>query len=187
MDASLRELERQARHDPMARLRLNMALLRTKRADKRPLPWRINGYGCGDGHGNGCGDGYGNGYGCGNGYANDYGDGNGNGNGDGYGNGKFTSQQLEGVKVEGLNILCMQGAWVLLAEVEDRGPELALSNVSCIRRWGTSKGLGQLAAEGKQGEATKLDAEPDQVVDRIQVIRAIPCKAEAWKSYIKAK
>lgn len=81
---------------------------------------------------------------------------------------------------DGINILCMQGAWMLVARTKVVGEELELSDVACIRRWGTSAGVGQLAKEGPL-QATVMDNEPDQIIDRIQVIRAIPCEVEAWE------
>jgi hypothetical protein len=50
----------------------------------------------------------------------------------------------------------------------------------CVRRWGTSRGLGQLANEGPTGSST-LDYEGDGVdMLRSVIHRAIPCNVEAW-------
>lgn len=91
--------------------------------------------------------------------------------------------------MEGLNILCLHGRWNLVALVIDAGEEIHISHPSVIREWGTSDGLGQLADDGPQ-EGTKFDPEPDQVVDRIQIIRVIPCNREVWdrsKKWIEAR
>ena len=54
-------------------------------------------------------------------------------------------------------IVCERG-WVYAGTVsKDCGHAVIFDDVSNIRRWGTSEGLGQLAREGKQ-EGTKLDS-----------------------------
>jgi hypothetical protein len=63
---------------------------------------------------------------------------------------------------------------------------LILKHVACIREWGTSHGIGQLAREAPR-KGTVLDPEDDQTVDRIQVIRAIPCREPAWTANKKWK
>ena len=37
-------------------------------------------------------------------------------------------------------------------KISQEGPFVILGDCACVRRWGTSKGLGQLAAEGPQRE-----------------------------------
>jgi hypothetical protein len=62
---------------------------------------------------------------------------------------------------------------------------LALTEVYRIRRWGTpGEGIGYLAVHGPT-DTTTVDLEPNQLIDRIQVIRAIPCNATADAAWRK--
>lgn len=56
---------------------------------------------------------------------------------------------------------------------------LTITGASCIRRWGTTHGLGQLAAEGPQKD-TKLDP-ADRVTAPISaLVHLIDCNPKAW-------
>ena len=50
-----------------------------------------------------------------------------------------------------------------------------LSDAKCVRRWGTSRGLGQLASEGIQPD-TVLDTCPDLLVPLHAMIHLMSCK-----------
>jgi len=54
-----------------------------------------------------------------------------------------------------------------------------LKNAQAVRRWGTTEGLNQLAAQGPL-PSTKLDAPADLQVSRKAVIAVIPCEAAKW-------
>ena len=61
----------------------------------------------------------------------------------------------------GYKIVVIDAGWVICGDVtaakDECGlPGLAITNGSVIRRWGTQRGLGQLAIQGKQ-EETQLD------------------------------
>lgn len=55
-----------------------------------------------------------------------------------------------------LKIVILQRGWVLIGRLERNENECKLHKASVIRRWGTDKGLGQLAVFGPQKE-TVLD------------------------------
>lgn len=60
-----------------------------------------------------------------------------------------------------------------------------LDDCAVVRRWGTTKGIGQLAAEGPLS-ATVLDREPDgTLVNRLTIFRQIPCNAAKWDKWPK--
>lgn len=76
-------------------------------------------------------------------------------------------------------IVIAQRGFVFVGTVKKETPDrLVLTDSAVIRRWGTERGLGQLAAEGKQVE-TKLDAcgevtlHPLAVVARIDVKKGV--------------
>ena len=85
--------------------------------------------------------------------------------------------------------VCKDG-FVLLGRPREQGRGddflfVTLDDVATVRRWGTSRGLGQLATEGPQPE-TKMDPEPDGVeLSKMDVKRRIPCNREAWKRWPK--
>lgn len=76
-------------------------------------------------------------------------------------------------------IVVLQRGWVVVGDMSESGDELLLSNASVIRRWGTTKGLGELAAKGPQRD-TVLD--PCGVVraHKLCVVMQIDCEAAKW-------
>lgn len=77
-------------------------------------------------------------------------------------------------------ILVLQRGWVVVGDLTHEDASVVhLDNASVIRRWGTTKGLGQLALEGPQKE-TILD--PCGVVEAhpLAVVLRMPCEAAKW-------
>ena len=58
--------------------------------------------------------------------------------------------------------------------------EVVLENACVIRRWGTERGLGQIAADGPTRN-TILDKTPTQKIAWHAVIKTIECDFEKWK------
>ena len=74
-------------------------------------------------------------------------------------------------------ITVLQRGWVVVGTpVKAPAGEIYLTNASIIRRWGTTKGLGQLAQEGKQPN-TVLDACGEVRAFQPAVVLTIPVKA----------
>jgi hypothetical protein len=77
-------------------------------------------------------------------------------------------------------ILILQRGWVVVGDIDKDGEHLvSLTNASVIRRWGTTKGIGELALKGPQSNTVLdpcgvVEAHPQAVVMRI------PCEAGAW-------
>ena len=69
--------------------------------------------------------------------------------------------------------------WVGAVTTGERWCEI--KGASAVRVWGTTRGLGQLAAEGPLS-GTKLDPVNLVRVNMRAVIAVIPCKAGKWKS-----
>jgi len=77
-------------------------------------------------------------------------------------------------------ILILQRGWVMVGNLAQDGENYELTGASVIRRWGTTKGLGQLAAEGPQPN-TVLDPIPTAVqIHPLTVIARIHCAGDAW-------
>lgn len=58
---------------------------------------------------------------------------------------------------------------------------LTITDARCIRRWGTTAGLGQLATKGPQS-ATKLDAAGTVRAPVSALIHLIDCDPTAWST-----
>ena len=76
-------------------------------------------------------------------------------------------------------IVIAQRGWVFVGDVETSGEQVIISNASCIRRWGTSKGLGELAAGGPKS-ATVLDAMGTVRPHALAVVATLDCEATKW-------
>jgi hypothetical protein len=95
------------------------------------------GYGCGDG----CGDGYG--YGYGNGYGNGWGDGDGD-----VGVYGTTVPYIECAPVEGITVMSvvvLPFGWVVVGEMWTQRDRCGFNRGVVVRRWNTSRGIGELA------------------------------------------
>lgn len=49
---------------------------------------------------------------------------------------------------KGKHIAILQRGWIYVGDLEKDGPYFTLKNASCVRRWGTDKGIGELAENG---------------------------------------
>jgi hypothetical protein len=76
-------------------------------------------------------------------------------------------------------VVCDRG-FVLVGRVEIKDSYVTISDCSCIRNWGTSKGLGEIASGGPTS-STKMDAQPTTRVHELQVVQLIDCEASKWK------
>jgi hypothetical protein len=77
-------------------------------------------------------------------------------------------------------ILVLQRGWVVVGDlIEDTDVKVRLENASVIRRWGTTKGIGQLALQGPQA-STILDACGSVEAHPLAIVLRMPCEAAAW-------
>ena len=72
-------------------------------------------------------------------------------------------------------IVLLTYGWVMVGDFARQGDTATLKNASVIRRWGTEKGLGQLALSGPTSE-TKLDAIGEAEFPLTSVVSTIKCK-----------
>ena len=72
-------------------------------------------------------------------------------------------------------IVVLDRGWVYVGQVERLPDQLKIHEAKNIRRWGTTKGLGQLALEGAQPN-TVLDAVGTVIVPLRAVIHTIVCQ-----------
>lgn len=80
-----------------------------------------------------------------------------------------------------IKIVVLQRGWVMIGRMERVGSDCKLHNASVIRSWGTKKGLGELAMEGKKAN-TVLDKCGGIVeFDYLTVVAAISVNEDLWK------
>lgn len=81
-------------------------------------------------------------------------------------------------------IFVMERGFVLVGRIADESPlEITLYDVSVVRIWGTTKGIGELAMKGPLS-GTQLDREPNgTIINKLCCYRRIPCDAAKWDKY----
>lgn len=79
-----------------------------------------------------------------------------------------------------MQIVVAQRGWVFVGDVSRTGDDVTISDASCIRRWGTTKGLGELAAKGPT-KSTVLDSMGTVRLHALAVVAFIDCEESAWK------
>lgn len=79
-------------------------------------------------------------------------------------------------------IVVVQAGWVFVGDyVFDKELRVAfLTDAYCIRVWGTTAGLGELALQGKK-PATVLDFTGEVQIPENSVVATIKCKPGVWK------
>lgn len=77
-------------------------------------------------------------------------------------------------------IVVAQRGWVFIGDVTATDTEIKIENTKNIRRWGTSRGLGQLAAEGPT-EETKTDDYGTVSIHPLAVIARIDVTTDKWQ------
>ena len=79
-----------------------------------------------------------------------------------------------------IKIVILQRGWVAIGRYEEEEDDMCvLSSAYIIRSWGTSKGLGELALEGKQ-ENTKLDKTSTIRFHKLTSVGIIDCVNSKW-------
>lgn len=68
---------------------------------------------------------------------------------------------------------------VWIGDVTTGGDFADIAGARCIRRWGTTDGLNQLAKDGPQ-DGTRLDAAADLKVRQGAIIAIIPVATDKW-------
>ena len=76
-------------------------------------------------------------------------------------------------------IVIAQRGWVFVGDVETSGEQVTISNAKCIRRWGTTKGLGELATGGPNS-ATVLDPMGTVRLHVLAVVASLDCEESKW-------
>ena len=78
-----------------------------------------------------------------------------------------------------VKILVLQRGWVAVGRYAKIGAEHVLTNASIVRRWGTTKGLGQLAKSGPTS-STMLDATGTVRAHELATVLVIDAEVAVW-------
>jgi len=81
-----------------------------------------------------------------------------------------------------IKIAILQRGWVFIGRWERNGNDCKLHNASCIRIWGTTKGLGELI-EGPTS-STKLDPSGTVEFDYLTVVATLTVNENKWKNLL---
>lgn len=76
-------------------------------------------------------------------------------------------------------VVVLQRGWAVVGNVVIEGDEVSISDCSVIRRWGTSKGLGELALKGPLPD-TILDKCPPVSVHHLGVVLRMDTTEANW-------
>ena len=83
-----------------------------------------------------------------------------------------------------IKIVILQRGWVFIGRWTEDGDNCGLDNAYSIRYWGTTKGLGQLALEGKT-DKTKLDKAGRVDFHRLTVVATINAREDLWTAELQ--
>lgn len=79
----------------------------------------------------------------------------------------------------GKQIVILDRGFVYVGDVSQQGDWLVIEGASNVRRWGTSKGLGELAADGPT-KKTVMDAAGTVRAPLRAVIGMLACESGKW-------
>lgn len=82
-----------------------------------------------------------------------------------------------------IKITILQRGWVFVGRFSKKGTSCKLTDAYNIRTWGTTKGLGELAQEGKK-DATKLDKVNDVLFHELGIVALIDCDDSKWNNIL---
>lgn len=83
----------------------------------------------------------------------------------------------------GVRIVVLQRGWVVIGHALRIGPRVRVEKCAVVRRWGTTKGLGQLATEGKQPNTMLDDCPPVECLES-EVVMSMECDREKWSTRV---
>jgi hypothetical protein len=90
-------------------------------------------------------------------------------------------RNLKGDQCTGpIKIAILQRGWVFVGRFSKNGSDCKLENASCIRQWGTTKGLGELA--NGPTDKTQLDSSGTVEFHELGIVALISVNQSKWES-----
>lgn len=84
------------------------------------------------------------------------------------------------IKPSKKQIVVLNRGWVVVGDYSEKGDECTLTDASVVRKWGTTKGLGELAENGPLTD-TVLDATPNVHFHKMTMVARMDCNESNWK------
>ena len=78
-----------------------------------------------------------------------------------------------------IKIAILQRGWVFIGRFKQDGDNCVLNDAQCIRTWGTTGGLGELASNGPTS-STKLDPHGKVAFHVLTSVALIDCEKSKW-------
>lgn len=80
-----------------------------------------------------------------------------------------------------IRIVILQRGWVMVGAFAKNGADCKLTHANVVRVWGTTRGLGEIAADGPK-PGTQLDPCPEIQFHELTVIATIKCEVTKWRA-----
>lgn len=87
-------------------------------------------------------------------------------------------------KAADIRIVILQRGWVMVGEFSKSGTQCVLEKASVVRRWGTTNGLGELAASGPLAN-TRLDPAGHVEFHELTIVATLNCEVAKWAAHLK--
>lgn len=82
-----------------------------------------------------------------------------------------------------IRIVVLNRGWVVVGKYERDGDEVIIRSASVIRRWGTTKGIGEIAAGGPTKD-TKLDPAGEVRARAQGVVLTLAADPGKWANHV---
>lgn len=83
-----------------------------------------------------------------------------------------------------VKIVILQRGWCMVGRFERSGSDCKLHSASVIRKWGTTKGLGEIAKDGPTSDTMLDNCNGLVEFDYLTVVAMISCNESKWKKYV---
>ena len=81
-------------------------------------------------------------------------------------------------------IVILQRGWVFVGKFERKGSDCKLHGASVIRKWGTTKGIGEIAEAGPTAQTTLDKCHGVVEFDYLTVVATVACNESKWSSHV---
>jgi hypothetical protein len=88
--------------------------------------------------------------------------------------------------MDGVRILVLDRGWVVVGRCQEPtecGLWIKVRNGRVVRRWGTTRGLEEIANEGPRTGTQLDDAVAEQSIPVRAIVRVLECKEKPWTAH----